>query len=107
MSGCVWEYTASFLSGGTTTYTTGMPTGSSSKYVTLYTGSTGKPGDATTETSGWNGDYADFVASSNPVFVRGYNCSAVSNAGLFAFNDYNGNCGSYERVPCCVNPKLT
>ena len=91
MSGCVWEYTASFLSGGTTTYTTGMPTGSSSKYVTLYTGSTGKPGDATTETSGWNGDYADFVTSGGPVFVRGYYCNASSGAGLFAFSNGSGN----------------
>ena len=90
MSGCVWEYTSSFYQGGTTTYTTGMPTGSSSKYVTLYTGSTGKPGDATTETSGWNEDYADFVTSSYPVFLRGYSYNASSRAGLFAFDGNDG-----------------
>ncbi|MCI8392805.1 MAG: SUMF1/EgtB/PvdO family nonheme iron enzyme, partial [Clostridia bacterium] len=89
MSGCVWEYTASFFQGGTTTYTTGMPTGSSSKYVTLYTANN-KKGDATTETSGWNGDYANFVTSSHPVFLRGYNYSADSYAGLFAFNHISG-----------------
>ena len=91
MSGCVWEYTASFLSKGTTSWTTGMPTGSSSKYVTLYTGTTGKPGDATIETSGWNGDYSGFVTSSVPVFVRGgYYVSTEAGCGVFAFGYGNG-----------------
>ena len=91
MSGCVWERTASFYQGGTTSYTTGMPTGSSSKYVTLYTGSTGKPGDATTETSGWNGDCAIFVHSTYPVFHRGGGCgNTESDCGLFAFNSHGG-----------------
>ncbi|MCI8393491.1 MAG: SUMF1/EgtB/PvdO family nonheme iron enzyme, partial [Clostridia bacterium] len=94
MSGCVWEYTASFFQGGTTSWTTGMPTGSSSKYVTLYTGSTGKPGDATTETSGWNGDFASFVSSSYPVFLRGYDFYAYSGAGLFAFSYHSVNAGN-------------
>ena len=67
-----------------------MPTGSSSKYVTLYTANN-KKGDATTETSGWNGDCAYFVASSNPVFLRGYSYNANSVAGLFAFNYSSGN----------------
>jgi len=91
MSGCVWEYTASFLQGGTTTDSTGMPTGSSSKYVTLYTGSTGKPGDATTETSGWNGDYANFVFWGNPVFTRGgYESQTEDTCGVFAYRSYRG-----------------
>ena len=96
MSGCVWEYTASFYQGGTTSYTTGMPTGSSSKYVTLYTANN-KKGDATNETSGWNGDYAYFVTSSYPVFMRGCDCIANSGAGLFAFShtygDYSNSYG--------------
>ena len=89
MSGCAWEYTASFFQGGTTSWTIGMPTGSSSKYVTLYTANN-KKGDATNETSGWNEDYANFVSSREPVFVRGYDFSANSSAGLFAFNNDNG-----------------
>ena len=93
MSGCVWEYTASFYQGGTTSWTTGMPTGSSSKYVTLYTANN-KKGDATNETSGWNGDYAYFVTSSYPVFMRGCDCIANSGAGLFAFNNYGGSASS-------------
>ena len=104
MSGCVWEYTASFLSGGTTSWTTGMPTGSSSKYVTLYTGSTGKPGDATTETSGWNGDYATFVISSFPVFMHGYYCGANSSAGLFAFFAYDGVYDDYHGFRAVLVP---
>ncbi len=93
VSGCVWEYTASFYQGGTTSWTTGMPTGSSSKYVTLYTANN-KKGDATNETSGWNGDYAYFVTSSYPVFMRGCDCIANSGAGLFAFNNYGGSASS-------------
>ena len=104
MSGCVWEYTASFFQGGTTTYITGMPTGSSSKYVTLYTGSTGKPGDATTETSGWNEDCASFVASSYPVFVRGCYYNAGSGAGLFAFTVINGSYHYYNGFRAVLVP---
>ena len=95
MSGCVWERTASFFQGGSTNNTTGMPTGSSSKYVTLYTGSTGKPGDATTETSGWNGDYAYFVDSTTPVFYRGgYYDDTEASCGVFAFNSNAGHASS-------------
>ena len=96
MSGCVWERTASFFQGGSTNNTTGMPTGSSSKYVTLYTGSTGKPGDATTETSGWNGEYAHFVVSTYPVFYRGGDCNSTESiCGLFAFSSNSGSAYSY------------
>ncbi|MCI8392352.1 MAG: hypothetical protein HFJ23_00305, partial [Clostridia bacterium] len=95
MSGCVLERTASFYQGGTTTYTTGMPTGSSSKYVTLYTANN-KKGDATNETSGWNGDYASFVYSGGPVFYRGGDCDGTAaNAGLFYFGSDGGN-ASYD-----------
>ena len=105
MSGCVWEYTASFLSGGATSFITGMPTGSSNKYVTIYEGTwdtCNKVGDAVKETStngnsdngSWNGDYARFVTSSYPVFVRGGFCSYGSNAGLFAFGNRNGSAGN-------------
>ena len=92
MSGCVWEHTASFLSGGTTTYTTGIPTGSSNKYVTLYVDKNGKLGDATKETSGWNGDYATPVDTKNPVFGRSGNFGETnSDCGVFAFvNSYGG-----------------
>ncbi len=91
LSGCVYEKVASVFTGGTTTYTKGMPTGSSSKYVTLYTAN-GKKGDATNETSGWNGDYSAFVTSSSPVFYRGGNYNdTAANAGLFLFASDKGN----------------
>ncbi len=103
MSGCVWEYTASFYQGGTTSWTTGMPTGSSSKYVTLYTANN-KKGDATNETSGWNGDYAAFVTSSHPVFLRGSYYSAHSSAGLFAFSSYGGFADNYSGFRAVLIP---
>ena len=95
MSGCIWERTTSLFQGGTTNNTTGIPIGSSSKYVTLYTGAIGKPGDATTETFGWNEDSDDFVNSSEPVFERGYVYTAHSYAGIFAFNERNGDAAYY------------
>ncbi len=104
MSGCVLQYTATFLKGGITTYTTGMPTGSSSKYVTIYEGTwdtCNKIGDAVKEistsgsgTTSWNGDRSDFVYSSNPVFIRGGYYYAGSAAGLFAFS--NSGSGAYS-----------
>jgi len=95
LSGCVRERVASFFSGGTTTnWTTGMPTGSSSKYVTLYT-TNDKKGDATNETSGWNGDNATFISSSHPVFDRGgARHDTAVYAGLFYFGSYYGNPGN-------------
>ena len=94
LSGCVLERVASFFSGGTTSYTIGMPTGSSGKYVTLYIGTTGKSGDATTETSGWNYDSSDFVNSTNPIFHRGgYYNGPEAECGAFAFTTGDGYAG--------------
>ena len=60
-----------------------------SKYYNLYTGSS-YTGHALTETAGWYSDYADFVFTSYPWFIRGgnYNTSALS--GVFFFNNRNG-----------------
>jgi len=95
MSGCIFERTATFLKGGITNNTTGMPTGSSSKYVTIYEGTwdtCNKIGDAVKETStngsgtnSWNGDYSGFVTTNEPVFVRGGGYSSSGGAGVFAF----------------------
>ena len=59
------------------------------KYSTVY-GDSGITGDATTETSGWNDDYADFVNSNYPFFERGGVYSDGSSAGVFFFIGYNG-----------------
>ena len=64
------------------------------KYGTTYNDGTaysrGHLGDTTTETKGWNGDYAFFVRSSTPWFVRGGHYGSETNAGVFAFYDSHG-----------------
>ena len=55
------------------------------KYYDKYTSSTGKTGDATTETSGWYSDYADFPDSSVSWFVRGGHYYGGPSAGVFYF----------------------
>ena len=101
LSGCVWERTAGFYTGGTV----GTPewhslmatneTEQSSKYVTLYPttySSCNKYGDAIKETSksdsgsnSWNLCYSNFVYLYSPVFLRGGACTSNSNADVFAF----------------------
>ena len=57
-------------------------------------------GDATGEVvassgTAWNNDYADFVYSSWPWFVRGGSYVTGSNAGVFNFDDGSGTAYSY------------
>ena len=59
------------------------------KYVTSYNDLTGYHlGDATTEVKGWNSDFAYFVYSTVPWFLRSSSCSGGASAGIFVF--YNG-----------------
>ena len=54
------------------------------RYYDLYTDSTSKPGDATTETSGWKGaTQSAFVGGSYSIFQRDYK-------GLFGFYHHSG-----------------
>ena len=96
LSGGVGEYVAAYY--GESSY---LATGSSfanetsdRKYSTVY-GDSGITGDATTETSGWNGDYALFVDSVSPFFKRGGDYVSGSSAGVFYFYSDNGNSGGY------------
>ena len=66
------------------------------KYYDKYTSSTGKTGDATTETSGWYGDSTGFLDSSFTWYGRGGDNASDTYAGLFAFD----NCGGAD----CYNP---
>jgi hypothetical protein len=45
-------------------------------------------GDATKETAGWYGDYANFVSAGNPWFIRGgiYYSGAFAGAWYFFYN---------------------
>ena len=92
MSGGAWEYVMGNYN--KTVGYSGINFGSiDSKYYDVYTGpsiSNGKLGASTKETQGWNGDYAYFVHSSGPWFVRGGDANASSSAGVFYFNYYYG-----------------
>ena len=60
------------------------------KYYNNYTG-TSYTGHALTETKNWYSDYADFVGSGYPWFVRGGVYYNRSSAGVFGFNRDIGN----------------
>ena len=70
-----------------------------SKYYDIYKTSTANTacgenevcyGHGLSETSGWNGDYADMVTSSDSWIVRGGTANDNYAAGLFGFRDANG-----------------
>ena len=63
------------------------------KYYDKYTSSTGKTGDATTETSGWYGDNAGFLDSGIPWFSRGGFYGYGTNVGVFYFGGTGGGGG--------------
>ena len=124
MSGGLWEYVMGVLedslnsnipsSGRDITYNsgfTGKTTGTvanitgvafpESKYYDIYKYGTGSSdltryhiGDATTETKGWNGDYAYFVYSNSPLFIRGDYYGNGSSAGIFSFSYSGGQAGN-------------
>ncbi len=95
LSGNANEYVAAYYSGGTTlTNGSSFANGTSDAYSTAYAGITAstayKYGDATYETSGWHSDYAVFVSSSYPFFVRGGSyIVTASSAGVFYFSAIN------------------
>ena len=60
-----------------------------SKYYNLYIGDSYR-GHALTETAGWYDDYAFFVNSRNPWFIRGGSYGHGADAGVFYFNYYIG-----------------
>jgi len=120
MSGGVWEYVAGFRnveSGniGSSGLAVTSTTGDNAKYFDVYDSTSTSTaynkrilGDATGEMgpinsshiSSWYGDYAYFVRSSYPWFLRGGRSDSGSNAGLFYFDyDMGGaNAGSGFRL---------
>ena len=91
LSGNAYEYVASYYKDGIfSSANSTFTTGTSDKYSTAYDGTdvntNYKYGDATYETSGWNGDKASFVRSSDPFFRRGGGYSSGSSAGVFFFS---------------------
>ncbi len=108
LSGGANEYVAGYYNGSTSSNLTtnggsfASNGGTSTKYATAYTGIQAsrsyKYGDATYETSGWNGDLAYFVASGSPFFARGGAYGNGPNTGVFFF-DYS--LGSSNRRLSC------
>ena len=118
LSGGANEYVMGNMSSGSGSYTYNASSGGSNfsyssataKYIDTYAYGTtysdqtaynrARLGDVTGEvvaSSGraWNGDYAYFVYSSYPWFLRGGYFNDGSNAGVFNFNRING--GNYLR----------
>ena len=64
-----------------------------SKYIDVYTGDNVNYsilGDALGETHGWYSDFASFVNTSNPWFLRGSYYLDGEKAGVFYFHLYDG-----------------
>ena len=106
MSGGAYEYVMGIY--GTTAPTTGnsgftAETIPESKYYNLYTAKNNSNiGDALYETSGWNNDYADFVDSYFPFFIRGGGYYSTSGAGVFVFSNTDGNSYSSYGFRVCL-----
>ena len=103
MSGGAWEYVMGNMidsSGGFNPGYSGLAQPDSKYYDSYAYGtswndfSRGHLGDATKETQGWNDDYAIFVSSSLPWFVRGGYYNDGSGAGVFGFHYYDGGADS-------------
>ena len=93
MSGGTWEYVMGNYND--TIRNAGFSSMPATKYYDKYTSSTGKTGDATTETSGWYSDYAAFPKLSSPWFFRGGYYGDGSIAGVFSFSHGSGG-GAYS-----------
>ena len=91
-----------YLNDGTQ-ITNGVDLPEDRKYYNLYTvKNNSNIGDALYETSGWNGDSANFVDSSSPFFVRGGNYNNSSFAGVFDFYDSSGDSGGDGSFRVCL-----
>ncbi len=111
LSGGASEYVASYYNGSTNSNLTdnggsfASINGKSTEYATVYTGVTEnidyKIGDATYETRGWNEDYANFINSNTPFFVRG-GANSSGPAGIFYFATYGDINNTYSFRMCII-----
>ena len=113
MSGGAWEYVAAYVNNGNaslTNYGASLVNSSDSKTKNVYakgssdnnssnySANAGVYGDAVYETiangnssnGSWYGDYSYFPYTSGPFFVRGGYYNNGSGAGVFDFNNYDG-----------------
>ena len=102
LSGGAYERVAAYYNGGSSLSDgSSFANGTSDEFSTAYTrtsaSSAYKPGDATYETSGWHGDYVNFVNSYYPFFLRGGDYDDGSRAGVFNFSFSYGSASSSDR----------
>ncbi len=113
LSGGAAEYVASYYNGTTNSNLTdnggsfASINGISTEYAMVYTGITEnidyKMGDATYETRGWNEDYANFINSNTPFFIRGgANSSPSGLVGIFYFATYGDINNTYSFRMCII-----
>ena len=101
MSGGAWEYVMGVYNNAKSS--SGFNSLPDEKYYNNYTGSS-YTGHALTETKNWYSDYADFVFTSYPWFLRGGNYGDGASAGVFGFGINDGNSyNSYSSRPVISN----
>ena len=110
LSGGAYERVAAYYNGGSSlSYGSSFANGTSDEFSTAYTrtsaSSAYKPGDATYETSGWHGDYVNFVNSYFPFVMRGGSYDNGSIAGVFNFSFSYGSASSSDRFRMCLAVK--
>ena len=92
MSGGAWEYVMgnyNKTAGSSGLTVSGVP----AEHIDIYAGTSvnySHLGDALGETAGWYSDYANFVNSSDPWFVRGCSYYYGDSAGVFYFSSSTG-----------------
>lgn len=111
MSGGAWEYVMGYYSGASTTWGAssegnyaGFSSKPDSKYYDDYTTTNTLTacnggicyGHAISETASWHSDYAYFVKSSNPWFIRGGGYDYGAGAGAFNRSYWNGDMDEYD-----------
>ena len=106
LSGGANEYVAAYYSESTSDSLTNNGGSFASKgrmsteYATAY-GDTLKPGDATSETNGWNGN-EEFIDSDNPFFTRGGDFNTETDAGIFNLVKSIGNAEATNGFRICL-----
>ena len=98
MSGGAYEYVMgnyNKTAGSSGLTVSGVP----AEHIDIYSGnnvSASHLGDATGETAGWYSDFANFVDSSFPWFIRGGYYNNGDNAGVFNFDYFSGEAHKYS-----------
>ena len=110
MSGGAWEYMAAYRSGTVGSSGLNIDTiNANSNYFDIYNSAstptsyqyrilgdaTGEMGPMSSHKSSWYQDYANFVNSSGPWFLRGGDYLYTSIDGVFYFNVYTGDASGY------------